>query len=249
MPANTFSLCCVQGKLHDGEASGVIKKQFGINAYVTGEDYGDARNIVIFSDVFGIGLKNNLLIADCLADAGYRVYIPDIFDGDAIKVESMSNGFDPEAFAAWKKRHDPVNVASFTQKFLDDLRQSVGDSKYIATIGHCYGAGFVLRSLAEGGGADAGAVAHPSFVSGSLFEGVTKPLLISAAENDNAFARQDRVEAEIALHENGIKYQITVFSGVSHGYAVRGDMSDLSVKYAKEKTLMDQISWINHFLR
>ena len=34
---------------------------------------------------------------------------------------------------------------------------------------------------------------------------------------------------------NGVRYQVDLFSGVTHGFAVRGDINNPIVKYAKEK--------------
>lgn len=39
--------------------------------------------ILYLSDIFGLPLVNNKLLADSLANAGYFVVEPDLFDGDA----------------------------------------------------------------------------------------------------------------------------------------------------------------------
>lgn len=246
MTVKELSECCAKGNLHEGEVSGTTKHFFGVNSYVSGESQGDARNIVIYSDIFGIGLKNNLLIADRLADAGYRVFIPDLFDGDFFTSDSIGD-LNWEEFGKWKERQSPEQIKTIATKFLADLRLSIGSEKFIAVIGHCFGAGFAVGSLSAEGLADVGAIAHPSQTSESLFAAVRKPLLISAAEIDSAFPEKNRHEAEKVLSENKIRYEMTLFSGVSHGFAVRGDVSDPVVKYAKEKVLSDQIKWFNQF--
>jgi len=51
------------------------------------------------------------------------------------------------------------------------------------------------------------------------------PFSISAAETDDLFPVEKRAETEQILKEIGATYQINIFSGVEHGFAVRGDMS------------------------
>lgn len=249
MPPNTFSTCCLTGNLHAGKTVGKTEKLFGTTTYISGETNGEAQNIVIFTDIFGLGLNNNLLIADRLADAGFRVFIPDLFDGDCIPVELMAGKPDMAAFAAWKKIHTPEAVSAISAPFLTNLRASVGKEANIAVIGHCFGAPYALKALSADGGADTGAIAHPSFINDEAFQNVTKPLLISAAEHDNSFTHDDRYRSEKILMETKVKFQSTLFSGVTHGFAVRGDISDPNVKYAKEKVLLDQISWFNHMTK
>lgn len=243
-----FSLCCAKGSLHEGKAVGTVKTQFGVKTYVSGESHGDARNIVIYTDIFGIGLNNNLLIADRLADAGYRVFIPDVFDGDYFPTSGMNgDDLDWTAFNAWKVNLSPQKLAGTALAFLAALRESVGKDKFIGTIGHCFGAGFAVVPLTADGNADVGAIAHPSQTNEEMFKAVSKPLLISAAEVDPVFGLKDRIQAESILSENKIRFMLTLFSGVSHGFAVRGDISDPVVKYSKEKVLADQISWFGQF--
>lgn len=240
----TFSACCLKGNLHSGETVGKIEKVFGVDTYVTGK--ASDRTLVIFSDIFGIGLQNNLLIADRLADAGYRVYIPDLFDGDYVDAELMAKGFDMEVFMAWKKRHGLDVTSKITHGFLQSLRAEVGQ-KFVGVIAHCFGAPFALDELTKDGLADAGAIAHPSQLTEDSFKTVAKPVLLSCAQVDNSFPLELRQAAEKILIENNARFELTLFSGVPHGFAVRGDLSNPLVKYAKEKVLSDQIVWFSQF--
>ncbi|KAH3676507.1 hypothetical protein OGATHE_001497, partial [Ogataea polymorpha] len=50
------------------------------------------------------------------------------------------------------------------------------------------------------------------------------------------------------LQKKNIRYQIDLYSGTSHGFSVRGDLSDPVIKYAVEKALLDQIHWFRSFI-
>jgi dienelactone hydrolase len=51
------------------------------------------------------------------------------------------------------------------------------------------------------------------------------------------------------LKESGHPYQITLYSGVSHGFAVRGDLSNKQILFAKEQAFYQAISWFDEFIK
>jgi dienelactone hydrolase len=46
-----------------------------------------------------------------------------------------------------------------------------------------------------------------------------------------------------------VPYQITLYSGVEHGFAVRADISKKEVKYAKEAAFIQAVAWFDEFLK
>jgi hypothetical protein len=46
-----------------------------------------------------------------------------------------------------------------------------------------------------------------------------------------------------------IPYQITLYSSVEHGFAVRGDISKKEVKYAKEAAFVQAVAWFDEYLK
>lgn len=73
-----------------------------------------------------------------------------------------------------------------------------------------------MRHL-QPGKIDAGFTAHPSFVDAEELRNIKGPLSIAAAETDAIFPPEKRHESEAILKETGLPYQLSLYSGVSHG--------------------------------
>lgn len=133
---------------------------------------------------------------------------------------------------------------------------------------------YVARFLKEGQ-VDVGYTAHPSFVTHEELGAIKGPFSIAAAgtcirpqqanlvfavneltretcvvpsETDNIFTTELRHESEGILIKTGQPWQINLFSGVQHGFAVRGDLSDVRVKYGKEQAFAQAVAWFNQYL-
>ncbi|KAL3231751.1 hypothetical protein RNJ44_00286 [Nakaseomyces bracarensis] len=240
MASNPPGKCCFKGFYHEGTPKGTHKDIFGVDSYISGGS--SDRVIVILTDVFGNRLNNILVTADQMAAKGYQVYIPDILFKDP--VVSLDGSTD---FNAWLAAHPADKVQSLVTKYLTDLKKELSP-KFVGVIGYCYGAKFAVQQINKTSPlADCCAIAHPSFVSMDELAAIDKPLLISAAEEDPIFPAELRHQSEDKLKEIKARYQLDLFSGVSHGFAARGDISDPVVKYAKEKALLDQLHWFDHF--
>jgi hypothetical protein len=89
----------------------------------------------------------------------------------------------------------------------------------------------------------AGAFAHPAFLKESHFSSIKstltlfcfklnllmnlflEPLFLSCAESDVAFDTESRRKATDALIAGKKDYHVQVFSGVEHGFALKGDIT------------------------
>jgi dienelactone hydrolase len=206
------------------------------------------------SDVAEEGPKSQNIgdsIADHFAANGYFVVMPDLYEGDAVRL-NRPDDFD---VMAWGHRggpsgkgHGPGQVDPIIENVIREMRSNLGVKK-IGGVGYCFGAKYVARFLAEGKGIDVGAMAHPSFVDKEEIEAVAGPLTIAAAETDHVFSPEKRHETERLLKDGRKTYQITLYSGVEHGFAVRADLSKREVKYAKEATLLQQLQWFDEWLK
>ena len=74
------------------------------------------------------------------------------------------------------------------------------------------------------------------------------PISIAAAATDHIFQADLRHKSEVILEESGNPYQITLYGGVEHGFAVRGDITKPHIKFAKEKAFLQAVSWFDNWL-
>lgn len=177
--------------------------------------------------------------------------MPDLYEGDAVPLDRLEN-FD---IMAWGQKggpggkgHGPGQVDPIIEAVIREMRSNLG-TKRIASVGYCFGAKYVARFLAAGKGIDVGAMAHPSFVDVNEVKAIERPVLVAAAETDHIFSEEKRHETEKILREGGKTYQITLYSGVEHGFAVRSDVSKKEVRYAKEAAFLQQINWFGEWLK
>ena len=146
----------------------------------------------------------------------------------------------------WLEKHSSEKTRPIVDDFLAQLTKEK-TPKSLFGIGYCFGAKYCIQNLSKDGYFTAGAVAHPSLVSVEEVNAIVKPILISAAEIDKSFTEELRNKTIKILAANKIRYQLDLFLGVSHGFAVRGDLNVPEVKYSKEKVLIDQVYFFSQF--
>ena len=233
MASNPPGKCCTEANLHEGTPIGSFKQIFDLDTYTVGDESLD-KIIIIITDIYGNHFKNTQLIADAIAKNGYRVLVPDILNGNPLDTSK-------ENLQDWLKKHTLEITEPIINGFINKVKTEL-KPQFLGAIGYCFGAKYTIRNMTETGPLDAGAIAHPSFVTIEEVQAIRKPLIISAAEIDPIFTTELRHQTEVELAKlDGVRYEITVFSGTTHGFAVKGDLSQPLVKYAKEKALNDQL--------
>jgi dienelactone hydrolase len=100
----------------------------------------DGQGILFVPDVIGIW-QNSKLLADNFAAQGYTVLLPDIFNGDALKL-NRTGDFD---FAAWITKgstgdnpHTPPAIDPIIVNAIKTLKDL--GIKRIGAVGYCFGA-------------------------------------------------------------------------------------------------------------
>ncbi|KAI0731408.1 alpha/beta-hydrolase [Earliella scabrosa] len=242
---------CFTGVRHEGEPEGKIEQIGGVECYVgtpTG-DYPKDKVVLFLSDVFGIPLVNNKLLVDDFARNGYRTIMPDLFQGDALPEDAMSRtDFDR---ASWIGRHGPESWKPAVDAVVSAL-QAEGVT-WIGTTGYCFGAPPAWY-LAFKGASKVTVVSHPSRLRipedlQEYYEKAKAPLLINSCETDSQFPPEAQKVADEILGDGKFApgYERTYWDGCTHGFAVRGDMSDPKVKAGKEGAFEATVKFYNKY--
>jgi len=250
MSSNQLAKCCVVGTLHEGETTGKDTKIDGtIDAYLAtppADKARDGQGILFLPDVLGIW-QNSKLLADNFAAQGYTVLLLDLFNGDALGL-NRTGDFD---FVSWLAKgssgdnpHTPEAVDPIVLKGIKALRD-LGVKK-IGAVGYCFGAKYVVRHSKNG--IDVGFVGHPSLVEDDELAAITAPLSIAAAQTDSIFPADKRHRSEEILIKTGHPFQMNLYSGVEHGFAVRCNTSVKIEKFSKEQAFFQALTWFEEYL-
>ena len=80
----------------------------GVQAYVSNPKNvpsGKVNTIIMIPDIFGIYV-NAKLLCDEWAGQGYKVLMPDLFEGDAVPVDMLNVSFPPPYLTLLRERSD-----------------------------------------------------------------------------------------------------------------------------------------------
>jgi carboxymethylenebutenolidase len=189
--------------------------------------------VVLYMDAFGIRADLDVMAAR-LADAGYVVAVPNLYHR-----AGAFPPFDPALVAAGGEERDrfmgmirSINgdlVMQDTAAVLAhlDTRPSVRRGP-VGTVGYCMGGGYALRAA---GVFPERVLAAASFHGGSL--ATDRPdsphqlasrmrarLYVGVAGIDPGFTDEQRQRLDAALREAGVNYEIEIYAGAQHGFAV-----------------------------
>ncbi|TFK91858.1 alpha/beta-hydrolase [Polyporus arcularius HHB13444] len=252
---------CVTGYVHTDTPKGTEIKVADINAYATGDE-ASKRIIVIGADVFGWKLVNTRLLADEYAAKGFRVIVPDFFNGWELPTWTM-NAHDPnESSRSFFKRYVLVPASLFIMvpcvisnigsqvsrvtSIVSALRTAHPDAN-IGFVGFCFGGRFAISQNFQ---FDATVACHPSLVKfPAELDGIKGPFSLAVAATDRAFDAAKAKETERILKEKGLKdIEVVVYEGVSHGWAVRANLADEKQKQARDDAVKQVVGWFEKYL-
>ncbi|EPQ56648.1 dienelactone hydrolase endo-1,3,1,4-beta-D-glucanase [Gloeophyllum trabeum ATCC 11539] len=242
---------CFKAVRHEGTPEGKIETIGGVECYVATPSGECPKNKVLLflSDVFGLALVNNKLLADDFARNGIKTIIPDYFGGDPRIPDADERTFSREE---WLSRHGPEQTRPYLDKVIAALKeQGVTD---FGAAGYCFGAPYCFQ-LAYEGIAKAVMVAHPSRLQipsdlEKYLELSRAPLLINSCEIDPMFPPETQAKADEILGGGKFKpgYERLYWEGCTHGFAVRGDMSNPKVKAGKEGAFKSSVEFFKKYL-
>ncbi|KAK0390564.1 hypothetical protein NLU13_0068 [Sarocladium strictum] len=236
---------------HTGEPIGKEIDYNGLTLYVSKPACKKPKKtaVIYITDVFGINLTENKLLADSFSRAGYLTITPDMFAGQPAPADLNTPGFNASAFLA---AHGPAVADPKIDDAIAYARASSscgngggdGDCK-IALTGYCYGGRYAFRFVAGGKGGDVAFAAHPSALEEGEVEAVEGPASVAAAEIDDLLPAQQRHRIEELLLQTGQPYQMSLYSGTFHGFGVRANVSDPEQKFAKETAFLQAVHWFD----
>jgi len=252
MSASGFCDDCFKVCKHEGEPEGTYETIGGVKCYVATpqSDYPKDKVILFLTDVFGLELVNNRLLADGFAQNGIKTIIPDILQGDARSVENLGDpNFDR---AKWLAAHGPDSWKSVLDAVVPVLKEQ-GVTR-IGTTGYCFGAppAFYLAFKNE---SHVTVLTHPSRLECPAdlerYKAESKaPLLINSCEVDPAFPQEMQALADEILGGGKFApgYERTYWEGCNHGFAVKGDLSNPKVKAGKEGAFKASVEFFKKYL-
>ncbi|KAK3177586.1 hypothetical protein K4F52_009637 [Lecanicillium sp. MT-2017a] len=176
---------------------------------------------------------------DSFARAGYITVAPDLFDGDPAPEDLNAPGFNITEFL---RKHGPQSADPKIETAIGYLRSELG-AKKVAATGYCYGGKYSIRFLGKKEGADLGFAAHPSLLEDDEISAIKGPASVAASEMDALMSAERRHAIERLLMETGMAYQVSLYSGTEHGFAVRANMSDPKQKFGKETAFLQAVRW------
>ncbi|KAJ4475493.1 hypothetical protein J3R30DRAFT_3671286 [Lentinula aciculospora] len=270
-----MSLCedCIKGVRHEGTPQGKWETIGGVESYVgapTGE-YQKDKVLLFLCDVFGPQLPNAQLLVDDFANNGikaclffsstrvsslnnlYKTVAPDLFEKDGLPFDIFDSEEKRQAFdlPSWFGRHGPHVSRPILDKVIAALKDQ-GITTFAAT-GYCYG-GRLVFDLAFENITSASIANHPSLLKSpddleKYFSTSHVPLLLNTCTIDEQFPPPAQSQADAILGGGKFApgYKREYFDGCTHGFAVRGDLSNPKVKAGKEGAFKAAVAWLYEY--
>ncbi|KAH7050370.1 alpha/beta-hydrolase, partial [Auriculariales sp. MPI-PUGE-AT-0066] len=147
--------------LMKGQPTGTMVKIGGVDTYVARPPHikkGCKEAIIFLTDIFGLPLPNNKLLADRFArETSLPVYVPDYLNGDPIPYNATTIDL-----TEWLPRHGEDVTSPLILSVIGGLKKQ-GINKF-ATTAYCFGGVYAMR-LAQNNTVAVSVSAHPSFLT------------------------------------------------------------------------------------
>ncbi|KAI0283912.1 dienelactone hydrolase endo-1,3,1,4-beta-D-glucanase [Russula aff. rugulosa BPL654] len=256
---------CYKGFALPGEPKGTI---VGRDYFTAAPNDATQRTkaIVLLTDIFGLPLPNPRIVADHLAEqVGVDVWVPDYFNG---KPPADANSLEPLMPDRAGAKTPWLDILKFIFKVIPLLpgiianRVSVVDPRVhefikkiksekgyerIGAVGYCFG-GSMAGRLGSTDLVNTVVIAHPSGLTQGQIRAIKVPSSWVLAEEDSQFKDKDIQATRAILKEqeekpDHVDYEIEIYNGTAHGFAMRPNMQVPEVKAGYEGALDQTVAW------
>lgn len=252
---------CVTGYFDEGKPTGQdILLDGVIPCYVAKASVESDKAIILITDIFGFEIVNIRLMADKIAARGLTVYVPDLHSGKSLGHEIyVSVTGTPDAgicgqvldgvrfFASlpslisWMGQHGEKETIPILDRVISAINK-LGFTK-LGTQGFCWGGKYSVM-MGAGDKFKAIVAAHPSMLKmPNDIQAINVPALFLCAEVDFTFSKADLETTKGILAEKGPNNVVKVYTGVKHGFTVRGDEKNPIVNAARIDALETSIDF------
>ncbi|KAI3325758.1 dienelactone hydrolase [Xylariaceae sp. AK1471] len=225
---------------HDGDSVGKEVVHNNVTLYVTGKP--SEKAVLYLTDIYGIQLLQNRLLADSFGRAGYFVVAPDLFNGTPSTLDL--NEMSPTQLSRFLAAVTPEETDALVATGIDYLN-NVKNITRIGTTGYCFGGRFAFRALSADKGVGVGFAAHPSNLQDSEIMAITGAVGVAAADGDTMMPPERRSRIEALLLNTTQPYTLSLYGSVSHGFGVRANVSDPRQKFGKEQAFFQAVRWFD----
>lgn len=244
-PKSYGSLAC------NYSSKGVVSSIGDLPVYVVGQ----GKRAVIFGyDIYGFNGGRTRFVCDQLAEMGFLVILPDFFRGECWSAEREAK--EPESKGPWiKSMSHPGAIQNDLDKVFRYLEQLEIFS--VGVVGTCFG-GYVGFLAATTDKVKAVVGIHSS-IRIFNFHGsneiaaaskVTCPQMLLQAGNDPTNTKPGgEVEAALASNSLALNSVIREFKDMTHGWMIRGDLSNGAVERDTKETMSLTNEFLNKYVQ
>jgi len=145
----------------------------------------------------------------------------------------------------------PSVVDARVHEFIKKIKSEKGYER-IGAIGYCFG-GAMTGRLGSTDFVNTVVIAHPSNLTQGQIRAIKVPSSWALAEDDHYFKDKDVQATRAILKEqeekpDHIEYEMTVYKGTAHGFAVRPNLKVPEVKAGYEGALDQTVAWFKKTL-
>lgn len=145
---------------------------------------------------------------------------------------------------AFTTRNSPSAIEPILESAITYAR-TTGGASTVGITGYCFGGRYSFRMVnaSRAVRADMAFAAHPAQLQDNEAAAVGAPVSVAAAEVDSLLTPEKRAMIEEILQNTTRPYQMALYSGTSHGFGVRANISDPLQKFGKESAFLQAVRW------